>query len=73
MGLSGLLAVLFSGLDMKATIGGKHHYLLFCLAASMQPRMLMTLDESGGEGGAAAAALGPSIPWRPPCTACACW
>jgi len=47
MGLSGLLAVLFSGLDMRATIGGKHHYLLYCLAAPMQPRMLMTIDESG--------------------------
>ncbi|KAF5840093.1 26S proteasome regulatory subunit RPN1 [Dunaliella salina] len=47
MGLSGILAVLFSGLDMRATIGGKHHYLLYCLAAAMQPRMLMTIDEAG--------------------------
>uniref|UniRef100_A0A7S3QP44 26S proteasome non-ATPase regulatory subunit 2 homolog n=1 Tax=Dunaliella tertiolecta TaxID=3047 RepID=A0A7S3QP44_DUNTE len=47
MGLSGILAVLFSGLDMRATIGGKHHYLLYCLAAAMQPRMLMTIDEEG--------------------------
>jgi 26S proteasome regulatory subunit N1 len=24
---------------------GKHHYLLFCLATAMYPRMLLTLDE----------------------------
>ncbi len=39
--------MLFSCLDLKATIGGKHHYLLYCLAAAMKPRMLLTLDEEG--------------------------
>ncbi|GLC40481.1 hypothetical protein PLESTB_000708900 [Pleodorina starrii] len=45
--LAGVLSVLFSCLDLKATIGGKHHYLLYCLAAAMKPRMLLTLDEEG--------------------------
>lgn len=30
---------------MKATIGGKHPHLLYCLAPAMRPRMLLTLDE----------------------------
>lgn len=47
MALSGLLAVLLSCQDLKATIGGKHHYLLYCLAAAMRPRMLLTVDEEG--------------------------
>ncbi|GIL54030.1 hypothetical protein Vafri_9585 [Volvox africanus] len=45
--LAGVLAVVFSCLDLKATIGGKHHYLLYCLAVAMKPRMLLTLDEEG--------------------------
>lgn len=45
--LAGVLAVLFSCLDLKATIGGKHHYLLYCLAAAIKPRMLLTLDTEG--------------------------
>mmetsp|Transcript_11472 Transcript_11472/g.20271 ORF Transcript_11472/g.20271 Transcript_11472/m.20271 type:complete len:903 (-) Transcript_11472:384-3092(-) len=45
MALSGLLSVLVAGLDMKATLGGKHHYLLYCLATAMHPRMLLTVDE----------------------------
>lgn len=47
MALSGLLAVLVAGLDIKTTIGGKSHYLLYCLATAMNPRMLMTLDTEG--------------------------
>ncbi|KAJ9513655.1 hypothetical protein QJQ45_015409 [Haematococcus lacustris] len=47
MALSGVLAVLWSGLDIKTQLGGKHHYLLYCLATAMHPRMLMTLDEEG--------------------------
>lgn len=45
MALSGILAVLVAGLDIKSTLGGKHHYLLYCLTTAMQPRMLMTVDE----------------------------
>lgn len=45
--LSGILSVLVSGMDMKATLAGKHHYLLYTLATAMKPRMLMTLDEEG--------------------------
>eukprot|EP00798_Chlamydomonas_sp_ICE-L_P009842 gene9842-7728_t len=47
MALAGNLTVLFACMDMKATIAGKHHYLLFALATAMKPRMLMTLDEEG--------------------------
>lgn len=45
--LSGILMVIFSCLDMKATITGKHHYILYALATAMKPSMLMTLDEEG--------------------------
>ncbi len=45
--LSGILAVLFTCFDLKATIGGKHPHLLYYLATAMRPRMLMTLDEEG--------------------------
>ncbi len=47
MSLAGLLVVLTSGLDLRTTLGGKSHYLLFALATSLAPRMLMTLDEGG--------------------------
>jgi 26S proteasome regulatory subunit N1 len=47
VGFAGILTVVFSCLDMKATLTGKHHYLLYSLATSMKPRMLMTLDEEG--------------------------
>lgn len=45
--LAGLLVVLFSCLDMKSTLAGKQHYLLYCLATAVRPRMLMTVDEEG--------------------------
>jgi hypothetical protein len=45
--LSGLLAVLTACQDLKATIGAKHHYLLYCLATAMKPRMLLTVDNEG--------------------------
>jgi 26S proteasome regulatory subunit N1 len=40
--LAGILAVLFSCLDMKSTLAGKQHYLLYTLVAALRPRMLMT-------------------------------
>eukprot|EP00471_Norrisiella_sphaerica_P011214 CAMPEP_0184505640 /NCGR_PEP_ID=MMETSP0113_2-20130426/53093_1 /TAXON_ID=91329 /ORGANISM="Norrisiella sphaerica, Strain BC52" /LENGTH=899 /DNA_ID=CAMNT_0026895339 /DNA_START=51 /DNA_END=2750 /DNA_ORIENTATION=- len=43
--LAGLLVVLHSSFDMKNTILGKRHYMLYCLACGMRPRMLMTVDE----------------------------
>lgn len=43
--LGGLLAVLFSLLDVKTTILGKYHYLLYFLTPAIQPRMLVTFDE----------------------------
>merc|ERR1712076_98540 len=42
--VAGLLAVLVAMLDVKSTILGKSHYLLYGLATAMQPRMLVTLD-----------------------------
>lgn len=43
--LGGLLVVLISCLDIKNTILGKAHYLLYFLAVSMRPRFLMTVNE----------------------------
>merc|ERR1719322_1664984 len=43
--VAGLLAVLVAFLDVKTTILGKSHYLLYGLATAMQPRMLVTFDE----------------------------
>ncbi len=45
--LGGLLAVLTSSTDMKATIGGKGANMLYMLAAAIHPRFLMTVDEGG--------------------------
>lgn len=45
--LAGILAVMHSALDMKATLTGKHPHLLYLLASALRPRMLMTLDEEG--------------------------
>ena len=42
--VAGLLAVLVALLDVKTTILGKSHYLLYGLATAMQPRMLVTFD-----------------------------
>lgn len=44
-GLGGILTVLFSCLDMKGTILGKRHYLLYFLGLATRPRMVMTVDE----------------------------
>jgi len=44
--VAGLLAVLVALLDVKTTILGKSHYLLYGLATAMQPRMLVTFDEN---------------------------
>nr|XP_022908061.1 26S proteasome non-ATPase regulatory subunit 2 [Onthophagus taurus] len=43
--VAGLLATLVGFLDVKNIILGKSHYLLYTLAAAMQPRMLVTFDE----------------------------
>jgi len=43
--LAGIVTVLHSMLDAKETILGRHHYLLYCLAPAMVPRMLLTVDE----------------------------
>ncbi|KRT80458.1 hypothetical protein AMK59_7583 [Oryctes borbonicus] len=43
--VAGLLATLIGFLDVKNIILGRSHYLLYTLAAAMQPRMLVTFDE----------------------------
>jgi 26S proteasome regulatory subunit N1 len=42
--VGGLLATLTAFFDVKSTILGKAHYLLYSLVSAMQPRMLVTLD-----------------------------
>lgn len=44
--LGGILTVLFSCLDMKGTILGKNHFLLYYLALAARPRMVYTVDEN---------------------------
>jgi 26S proteasome regulatory subunit N1 len=43
--LSGVLTFLFSCLDMKGTILGKSHYILYFLSLAARPRMVFTVDE----------------------------
>lgn len=43
--VAGLLSVLVAMLDVKTTVLGKSHYLLYGLATAMQPRMLVTFDQ----------------------------
>jgi len=43
--IGGILTLLFSCIDMKNTILGEKHYLLYSLALAIKPRMLVTLDE----------------------------
>ena len=45
--LAGLITIAFSMLDMKHTILGKYHYMLYYIFVAAQPRMLMTVDEEG--------------------------
>lgn len=45
--LAGLMITAFAGLDMKQTILGKYHFMLYYLFVAAQPRMLMTVDEDG--------------------------
>jgi len=44
--LAGLLTVFHSAFDLKNSLLQKRHWLLFSLATSVRPRMLMTLDEN---------------------------
>jgi len=44
--LGGILVLLHSCLDLKNTLLDKSHYLLYYLTAAMNPRMLITVDES---------------------------
>jgi len=43
--LAGLLSTLMAFLDVRGTILGRGHYMLYCLATAMNPRMLATFDE----------------------------
>lgn len=42
-GLAGVLTVLHLCMDLKNTLLGKCHYMLFYITAAMNPRMLMTV------------------------------
>lgn len=44
--VAGLLSCIVAFLDVKSTILSKSHYLLYSLAPAIQPRMLVTFDES---------------------------
>jgi 26S proteasome regulatory subunit N1 len=44
--VAGLLSTLFAFLDVRGMILGKGHYMLYCLATAMNPRMLSTFDEN---------------------------
>jgi 26S proteasome regulatory subunit N1 len=44
--VAGLLSCVVAFLDVKTTILGKSHYLLYSLATAIQPRMLVTFDEA---------------------------
>lgn len=43
--MGGIVTLLFSCLDMKATIVGKNHYLLYFLSLAARPRMVFTVDK----------------------------
>lgn len=43
--VAGLLTVLYSSFDLKSSILGKHHFLLYTLATAFRPRMLLAVDE----------------------------
>merc|ERR1712233_101867 len=43
--MCGILTIMHSAFDMKNSILGNRHYLLFSLVTSIRPRMLITLNE----------------------------
>lgn len=45
VGMGGVLIVLHACLDIKKTLLGQIHYLLYYVVSAMSPRMVMTLDE----------------------------
>jgi len=45
IGLAGLLALMHTSLDLKNSLLGTRHYLLFTIVCSMRPRCLVTVDE----------------------------
>merc|ERR1711904_318270 len=44
---AGILVVLHACTDVKNTLLGNHHYLLYFLATAIKPNMLITIDEEG--------------------------
>merc|ERR1711998_140276 len=47
--LAGILSVVMACTDIKNTLLGKHHCLLYYLATAIKPNMLMTIDEEGNQ------------------------
>lgn len=47
--LSGILTVLHAAVDIKGTLLGKHHYLMYFLVCAIKPNMLITIDAEGNQ------------------------
>lgn len=47
--LSGILTVLHAAVDVKNTLLGKHHYLMYFLVCAIKPNMLITIDAEGNQ------------------------
>lgn len=45
--LAGIITVLYTCIDLKTFLLGKHHYFVYYLIMSVYPRMLITLNEEG--------------------------
>ena len=64
-GLAGVLTVMHLCMDMKNTLLGKYHYMLFYITAAMNPRMLMTVSDCLPSTFASIFAGGGRRGWRP--------
>ena len=43
--LCGILTVMHSALNLEKTLLGKYHFMLYTIACSITPRLLVTVDE----------------------------
>lgn len=62
VGLAGILPAVLLLLDPAAGLHGKHHWLLFTLAAALNPRMMTTVDAVSGGSGRQAGHSAPEAP-----------
>jgi len=61
VGMAGILTVLHACMDMNKTILDKVHYILYYLTGSMNPRMLLTLEEETLENLPATVRVGKAV------------